>query len=554
MGMSKQNSKKLLIVALSTILIICMGMAAVTSAQIVLDGFPTEKIAATPEIIEAGKPLYKKRCSFCHGDKGAGDGSVADYLEPRPRDFTSGAFKFRTTSTGEVPIDEDIFRVITRGVPGTSMPSWGEVFTEEERWQLVHYIKTFSEDFADFTEEDYNEIKITIGKEMGATSETIAEGKKLYEKMKCWECHGQQGRGDGPSSGTHKDDWGYPTWPFNLTRGWKYRGGNTPKDIYIRFTTGVNYTPMPSYADNLSDEERWQLAHYIGTLIKEEEKAGSDVVLKSTFLTEDVPDDPNDSRWEKAEPIEIALSGQIIAKPRWQNPSIDSITVSSLYNKENIAFLLEWDDRKKDGSHKVGEYFSDSDEEIKYTYVKVGSVRPEESIRDAVAIQFPVKIPEGPEKPYFLRGQSGKIVNLLTWKADWQDDPKRGTSVEEVNASGYKKPPVPQSTESQQAKGNGIWKDGKWKVVITRALTTEDKGKDIQFERGRLIPIAFNAWDGSKGERGLKMSISSWYYLLLETSAPFSVYLYALIGIVLASGFEMWLIRRLRKRGNKSPR
>ncbi len=536
MGLSKQNSKKLLIVALSTILLIYIGTAAVVFAQI-----------ATPEIIEAGKLLYEERCSFCHGDKGAGDGDVADYLDPRPRDFTSGAFKFRTTSTGELPIDEDIFRVITKGVPGTSMPSW-EILTEDERWQLVHYIKTFFEDFADFTEEDYNEIKITIGKEMSASPGTIDKGKELYKNMKCWECHGQQGRGDGPSSGTHKDDWGYPTWPFNLTQGWKYRGGSTSKNIYTRFTTGVNGTPMPSYADNLSDEERWQLAHYVGTMIKEEEKAGSDVVLKSKFLKGDVPNAPNDSSWEEAEPIEIALSGQVIAKPRWQNPSIDSITVRALYNKENIAFLLEWDDRRKDSSHQVGEDFSDSDEEMKYTYVKIGSERPKEAMRDAVAIQFPVKIPEGLEKPYFLRGHPGKSVNLLTWKADWQDDPKQGTSVEEVNASGYKKPPVPQPTESQQAKGNGIWEEGRWKVVITRALTTEDKGKDIQFELGRLIPIAFNAWDGSNGERGLKMSISSWYYLLLETSTPFSVYLYALIGILLAVGFEMWLIRRLRKK------
>ena len=85
-----------------------------------------------------------------------------------------------------------------------------------------------------------------------------------------------------------------------------------------------------------------------------------------------------------------------------------------------------------------------------------------------------------------------------------------------------------------------------WKVVMTRSLIAEDKGGDVPFEKGKLIPMAFMAWDGSNGETGLKMSISSWYYLLLETSTTIGAYLYALIAIVFAAGFEWWLVGRVR--------
>jgi DMSO reductase family type II enzyme heme b subunit len=542
-----QARTKLRAAAFHALLILCAGMASVCAGQVVLDGFPTETVAMTPEIVEAGRQLYTERCSFCHGVAGAGDGAVADYLDPRPRDLTSGIYKFRTTGTGELPMDEDIFRVITRGVPGTAMPSWTEVLTEDERWQLVHYIKTFCEDFEYLTEEDYVEMRITVGAELASTAETVAKGEELYRNMKCWECHGDRGRGDGPASGTHTDDWGYPIWPFNLTQGWQYRGGSTAKDIYIRFTTGISGTPMPSYADNLSDEERWQLAHYIRTLIAEEAAPGSSVVLRSKSLKGDLPTDPSDPRWETAEPTEIALSGQVITRPRWQNPAIESINVRSLYNEDDIAFLLEWDDRREDRVRQVGEELSADD--VEDTYVRLGSSRPQEAMRDAVALQFPVKMPEGPVKPHFYRGAPGKSVNLWMWAADRSGDAERDTSVEEMNATGYVDPPVPQPKESQQTHGAATWSEGKWQAVISRTLTTEDSAKDIQFVPGLFIPIAFNAWEGSNGERGLKMSMSSWYSLLLETSTPVSVYLYSLVGILLACGFELWLVRRLRKAG-----
>ncbi len=496
---------------------------------------------ATDETIEAGRNLYEKKCGFCHGNEGGGDGPVADYLNPRPRDFTMGLYKIRTTATGEPPSDEDLFKAITIGVPGTSMPAWDNL-NEVQRWQLVHYIKTFSPD--DFNPE-YPPEMVTIGEKIPETPATIARGKELYKNMKCWECHGDGGKGDGPTSGTHKDDWGFRILPFNLTQSWKYKGGSGVKDIYTRFATGMNGTPMPSYADNLPEEERWQLAQYVSTLISEEKEA-SKVVLKSRFVTEELPINPGDSVWEKAESIDIPLSGQVISRPRWQNPSIEVISVRSMFNDEQIAFLLEWDDRTRNDSPHEGE--NRIMPETADTYEKVNIPEaPKAAFSDSVAIQFPSVLQRGPQKPFFLFGQTGKSVNIWRWKADRIKEPVAEISIEELNSQGYKKPMTSQPLESQITRGQVLWHKGTWKVVMKRLLKTEDHKLDVQFERGKLTAIAFLAWDGSNGETGLKMSHSSWFYLLPEASIPLRAYIYGLMAVIIAAWFEWWLIRRVRK-------
>src|SRR3990172_3808821 len=101
----------------------------------------------TPEFLEAGKQIYNFRCAPCHGFGGAGDGPAAMTLDPRPRDFTRGLFKFKSSPPGEVVLDEDLFRTISRGIPGTAMPSWKHLLSEEQRWQVIAYIKTFSNRF-----------------------------------------------------------------------------------------------------------------------------------------------------------------------------------------------------------------------------------------------------------------------------------------------------------------------------------------------------------------------------------------------------------------------
>lgn len=487
----------------------------------------------TPENVAKGKAIYMRRCWFCHGLEGDGNGPVADYLNPRPRDFTAGTYKLRTTRSGEVPLDEDLFNTITKGIPGTAMQGFEGILTAEGRWQVIAFIKSFAADLFEEAPE-----RAEIGPEQAGS---IEKGKEVYQRAKCWECHGQEGRGDGPSAGQLKDDLGFPIPPANLTKGWRFRGGTTIKDIFTRFTTGMDGTPMPTFADVLSVKDRWDLAVYVRSLIKEPQAKG-EPVLRSKRVNRDLPLNPNHPLWEEAEPLDVPLSGQVIVAPRWQNHSVDLITVRSLYNDKAIAFLLAWDDRFKDTVHKEEPLPSPRD-----TYAKVV---PEKkwTLRDAVEVQFPVRIPEGAHRPYFFLGQPGKPVVLWRWKADWNEDPNRSSPVEELHATGPRNPVVPQSTEDQEVVGKGAWKDGRWKVVMKRRLAVQNPEKDIGFEAGKLIPIAFHVWDGSNGEWEFRSAISSWQFLVLETATPARVYLFAFLGIVGGFGAELWLIRWARSR------
>ncbi len=491
-----------------------------------------QKPPETPEAVAKGKEIYMKRCWFCHGLEGKGDGPVGDYLNPRPRDFTAGVYKLRSTKSGEAPLDEDLFQTITKGIPGTGMQGFEGVLRGEERWQLIYFLKTFEKErFASPPE------KAELGLER---SGSVERGKEVYQKAKCWECHGQEGRGDGPSAARLKDDSGMPISAANLTKGWQYKGGNAVKNIFTRFTTGMDGTPMPTFADALSEEDRWHLAVYVRSLMKEPQARG-EPVLKSKRLNRDLPLGPDDPLWLEAEPLDVPLSGQAVVAPRWQNPSVDLITVRSLYNDKAIAFLLVCDDRFKDTVHK------EEPLPVKDTYAKF---TPDKkwAFRDAIEIQFPVRIPEGADRPHFFLGQPGKPVRLWRWNADWNEDPHRKTPVEELSATGPRSPIAPQSPEGQEVMGKGVWKDGRWRVVMRRPLAAKDQEKDITFEAGKMIPIAFHVWDGSNGERGLQGAISSWQFLVLETPTPASVYLYAFLAMIGCFGVELWLIRWARSR------
>ncbi len=210
-----------------------------------------------------GRELYRAACSTCHGSRGDGKGPSAAALDPRPRDFTRGLYKWRSTESGSLPLEGDIFRTITRGVPGTMMPAWGNLLSASQRRDLVEHLKTFS---SRFTEEPVEKEEIVeIPASVPATAESIARGKTLFEQNKCWECHGSEGRADGPAAATLKDSWGKPITPFDFTTG-RYRCGGTDRDVYRTFFTGLNGTPMPSYALTLPEADRWPLVHYVRSL------------------------------------------------------------------------------------------------------------------------------------------------------------------------------------------------------------------------------------------------------------------------------------------------
>ncbi|MFQ5651071.1 MAG: c-type cytochrome [bacterium] len=200
-----------------------------------------------------GERIYTRACVPCHGVKGDGKGPFSTPLSPKPRDFTSGKFKFRTTLARSLPSDQDVFKTISEGVPGTFMPAWEDLLSERDRMDLVQYIKTFSKRFSD---PRLSVEPINVSNAVPPSEVSIARGREVYEKIECIKCHGNQGRGNGPSAKDLEDDWGYALRPPDLTRSWTFKGGTAREDIYCRFMSGLSGTPMPSVAESfVLDEE-----------------------------------------------------------------------------------------------------------------------------------------------------------------------------------------------------------------------------------------------------------------------------------------------------------
>ncbi len=509
------------------------------------------KPETTPELVEQGKAIYFRRCSFCHGLLGDGNGPAADYLDPRPRDFTLGTFKFRTTQSGELPTDEDLFRTVSRGLSGTGMQAFDSDLiknglSEQERWAVIYYIKTFVPEFEDPELDPYLSL-IDIPSDMPPYSEElVAKGRKVFEKAKCWECHGKSGRGNGQEAFDRTDDWGFPIRIRNVTLPWKIKAGSDPIDIFTRFSTGINGTPMPSFIEGIPEaSDRWALANFIKSL---QHQVTSHRVLKALRVEGALPDDPGSDVWGQAESMDVRLTGQVVAAPRWQNPSIELVITRAVYNDEDIAFLLQWDDPFKDVTHNEEEVFDPAE------IGKVGAfnsyINPNETItrqlktfRDSIAIQFPVKPLTGTKKPHFFRGDSSNPVNLWVWKSDLADQGE--AAAEEANARGWKQPPRIQDPEQQQVVASAAWDDGRWSVIIKRKLITDDRG-DVQFREGLFIPLALNAWDGSNGEHGRVMSLSSWYNVLLKAPVPITVYIYTILAILITAVLGIWAVKKAR--------
>ncbi len=213
-----------------------------------------------------GEEIYKINCAVCHGVKGDSKGEVCyntnveksgKEITTYSRDFTLGVFKFRTTATGCLPDENDLKRIISTGIPKSFMPSFNDI-SPEEKMALIEYVESFSERWE---EEDPCDVITTYMPNWVGKSYSVEKGKKIYQDMKCWECHGDKGDGAGPKADKLKDDWGHKMVPFDFTSG-ALKRGTAPEDIYITFTTGLDGTGMPSYEDTLGEDDRWHLVSY----------------------------------------------------------------------------------------------------------------------------------------------------------------------------------------------------------------------------------------------------------------------------------------------------
>src|SRR5256886_1662121 len=191
-----------------------------------------------------GKVVYEKWCAGCHGETGAGDGPAAAYMLPRPRNFTGAVYKIRTTASGQLPTDADLLRAIDQGLPGSAMPGWRGRLSDAERRDVVAYIKSFSSVFAD-TSQHVVPLKFSSPPGGGTGAAALKEGRQFYDSIGCRKCHGDQGRGDGPSAPTLKDDADFPIFAADLHQNWRFRGGGSVEDIYRRVGPGGGGTPVP---------------------------------------------------------------------------------------------------------------------------------------------------------------------------------------------------------------------------------------------------------------------------------------------------------------------
>jgi mono/diheme cytochrome c family protein len=243
---------------------------------------------------DVGVQLYRRYCVGCHGPLGNGEGENALWFDPslgfpKPRDFTVALFECRSTPTGTLPTDDDLFNSITRGFVTTNMPSW-RALTILERADLIAMVKSFSPRW----EHEKAGTPITVPPETAINIDSILHGRELFDHMQCWKCHGFEGRGDGPSASTLTNDKGQPIPPYDFAVGTRFKCGATNHDLYKIFMTGLDGTPMPSFADQIKPEEAWDLVHFLRTL---------QVTLQTPELT-------LFKQWEQAHPGQLKPMGQ----------------------------------------------------------------------------------------------------------------------------------------------------------------------------------------------------------------------------------------------------
>jgi mono/diheme cytochrome c family protein len=249
-------------------------VAAVVAAAFVPGGLVFAGKArggSAEDALAEGQRVYGRYCAGCHGAAGDGKGPAAEMLIVKPRDFTNGVFKFGSVPSGQLPTDEDLYRIITRGVYRTSMPEWS-LLTERERMAVIAYLKGFSPEWkkrGPGAPVFIPQPPATLG-----STESIARGHELYQMLGCRACHGEGGRGDGPSAKTLAPDaWGNPQKPFDFTSG-RLKSGPTPQDVYRTFMVGIGGTAMPAFGDVFQNPDgetfragdAWHLVSYILSL------------------------------------------------------------------------------------------------------------------------------------------------------------------------------------------------------------------------------------------------------------------------------------------------
>ncbi len=495
---------------------------------------------------ESGKKLYLKNCSQCHGEKGDGEGYAAPHLRPRPRNFTTGKFKIRSTPTGALPTHQDLVNIIRRGMPYTTMPAWPN-FSDQEVSDLAYFITTFSPDFSS-PENVPKPVPLPSAPKM--TKESIELGKKLYEETGCIKCHGTLGRGDGPSAPTLKDDWGHPIRAADLSQDWTLRGGSSREDIFRSMSTGLNGSPMPSFLEALTPEQRWAITDFIVSLSGDSGPGYSNLVV-AKHVQDPIDLAKGAASFESARPARFPIIGQIMEPGRAFHPPATSVTLRAIYDADSIALLVRWHDMSAQKTGKNGPSLPVPPEEEEEAAIappsesggpsaggSKGSVFGDEEVAptpagqaqkpgaaqqpganpfeepaapveqasefsDAVSIQIPTQVPTGARKPYFIFGDAQNSVDL--WFFDLaQPQPIQFTGKGSADIA---------ANNAGEITGVASYDQGEWSVIFKRPLRS---ASGAAFAPAQFLPIAFSVWDGFSRERGNRRGLTVWYSIYVE--------------------------------------
>ncbi len=484
----------------------------------------------------SAKDLYKFRCEVCHGETGMGDGPAAEFMYPRPRDFSLGLFKYKTSPATLPPRDEDLFDTIKHGLTGTGMPAWKALIKDEDIKKLIPVIKRFDTTAAwspeDADDEDFDDdgyylkddfIIITevepVNGQIAYSEESIAAGKIVFKA--CKECHGSEGRGNITSGKKLEDDWGNRIWPRDLSKPWTWRitqvedkksqdsgRDKTIQRIYQRLSIGILGTPMPAHRaeegnkDPLSLQERWNVANYVYSLREKSTPVG-DGVIRAMKVVDTLPASIDDERWNSVAAQTMVMVPNIIKDKRLFTPLTDAITARVMYNENEIAFLIELNDRT---DSRPGEKVSTQIHDVS-----------KDMYADAIAIQFPQEgaFETRPVviKPLFRHGDAKHNTSIWYWNAGSVDPPVPAQTLVLTGKGPDEKPQLNNADTGVTA--SGAWKHGQWRVLMKRSRTANEDSGEISFNEGQFIPISFANWDGNNGEAGSKHTLSSWYWLIL---------------------------------------
>jgi mono/diheme cytochrome c family protein len=497
-------------------------------------------VPSSPRLLALGEKTFVQQCAACHGVTGNGEGEAAYLLYPRPRDFTAG--RYRIVSTWEnVATDEDLFRTISRGMPGSAMPSWAHL-PEETRWGLVYYVKSLSKspfEIGASREPDNfgngGKGLISIPAEPPFDEAAQARARELFAKG-CAPCHGPTARGDGAQK--QVDSKGFPTRPRDLTVG-VFKGDPDPAEVYRRIVGGMPGSPMPQ-SGYLHGNDGWHLVHFVRSLSSHAQRAKVEmrrfqiVARRVTAL----PTSPDSGVWRGATAVNVPLMPLW-----WRTDRPEEVTVQALHDGTNVALLLKWEDATNDAT----------------------AIRPQD-FRDAAAIQFAL----ADDPPFLAMGQRGQICNIWMWKSErqadlepaFQDlekaypnigidsypnllkspleqpmrhaltlesdpqfvtawgagnivaDPTRHSAAEDLTAQGFgtlRARPM----ADQMVAATGEYATGSYRVQFTRRLEGRGSGA-VQLAAGKRVPIGFAVWNGSAGDRDGKKSVTVWQELVLE--------------------------------------